>query len=193
MVQSATRTAALVQESVGNFPIEPSKQAFLRLYFENGGDSEGAARVVFPKHRRPDKKGLALKRQLAPFIRLAAMEYTEQLRPVALGVVVQFMKGEIPDTPAAVRLKAAEIVLDRADRMIPKEEGGTKGDGVEELIRQAVLAVGFEMAKTILTSRKDGVPLALFDKIAQEAGGIKQVEHVEVSDATDSGQEQEGV
>ena len=178
MGQSYSAGAIAVRESISNFPLPAKKRAFLEALFQNGGEATQAARIAFPDHLHPDVKGSKLRKELSPYIKMAALEYTEQLRPVALGVVVQLMKGEIADTPPAVRLKAAEVVLERADRMVPQEEGGTRGkDTLDGLIRLVLTSVGAELAKQLLASK--GIPVSKIDEVLAQLTGPKVVNPVE--------------
>lgn len=177
MGQSATKGLRDVRESISNYPLPAAKRAFLRAFFENGGDSALAARTVYPDHPDPYKRGYKLRSELSSYIREASLQYTEQLRPVALGVVVQLMKGEIEGTPPAVRLRAAEVVLERADRMVPQEEGGTKGkETLEGLIRLVLTSVGAELAKQLLAAK--GIPVGKVEEVFAQITGPKVIEPV---------------
>ena len=174
MGHSATNTSLAIHESIGNYPLPASKQAFLHAFFENGGDAEGAVKVVFPLVRRPDKKARRLRAELAPYMVQAALAYQETFRPITLSVLGQFVEGKI-EAPPAVRLNATLAMMERLDRMVEPDKGGTKGkDTLDGLIRTVAAGFGQELARQILASK--GIPLGKVDEVLAQIAGPKMVQ-----------------
>lgn len=173
MGRSATNGTLAIRESIGNYPLSASKQAFLEAFFENGGDATGAAKSAFPRVSNAYKKGRRLRGELAPYVVEAALDYQEKFRPVTLHVLGQFVKGDI-EAPASVRLNATLAMLERLDRMVDPDAGGTKGkDTLDGLIGTVLKSFGAELARQILTA--SGIPGGKVDEVLAQLTGPKVV------------------